>query len=177
VELLISLTIIMIISAVALPSFAGAYRNYQLSSAASQLAGIVKLTRLEAVRRNTLVTCQLQSINSHWTLWNDSNGNGLLDSTEAQFVGAGAADLLPASSVPDPGNFGFASMTVLSGGTGSVTFDARGAVNFGAGTTVYAFYIGNAAQAGYGYRAVILLPSGLTQTWAATAQGNWHQIR
>lgn len=177
VELLISLTIIMLISAVALPSFTRAYRNYQLNSAASQLAGIVKLTRLEAVRRNTLVTCQLQSINSKWTLWDDSNGNGLMEPTEAQYVAGGVADLLPAASVPDPAKFGFASLTVLSGGSGSITFDPRGAVSFGGGPTVYALYVGSASEAGYGYRAVLLLPSGLTQMWAATAQGNWHQIR
>jgi len=56
-ELVVSLGIILIISAVAIPSITKTLRIYQLNDAATQLAGILKLTRFEAIRRNTPVNC------------------------------------------------------------------------------------------------------------------------
>jgi hypothetical protein len=128
-----------------------------------------------------LLASQTKQTGVDWTAWTDSNGNGTLDPTEKQILITGGVTLLPASSVPSPAAIttalGIASLTTLSGANASVQFDSRGAVNFGAAqTTVYAFYLGNPSDPGSGYRAVILLPSGVTQVWRCSAAGIWHQV-
>jgi hypothetical protein len=66
----------------------------------------------------------------------------------------------------------------LSGNTGSVGFDARGAIRIGGtiSANVYVFYFGNASDPEFGYRAVLLLPAGSTQIWTAPQGGPWQQI-
>jgi hypothetical protein len=43
---------------------------------------------------------------------------------------------------------------------------------------VYVFYVGGegANPGDFGYRAVILLPSGATQIWTAPAGGPWQRV-
>jgi hypothetical protein len=38
------------------------------------------------------------------------------------------------------------------------------------------FYIGSSTDPEFGFRAVILLPSGSTQIWTAPNGGTWQQI-
>src|SRR5690348_3205058 len=52
IELLIVVAIAFILAAVAIPQAMGAYRTYKLNDAAVRVAGILKFTRLEAIRRN-----------------------------------------------------------------------------------------------------------------------------
>lgn len=181
IELVIALALILIVTAVAVPSLMRVAKNYQLSASASQLSGILKFSRSEAIRRNTLVSCQIQQMGTDWILWVDSNGNGVADAAETQVLVGGNTTLLPGASAPNPtaltGALGVSSLTVLSGSNGSVRFDPRGAVNFGAGVpTVYVLYIGNPSEPDYGYLAVIVLPSGVTQLWGSSSSGDWHQI-
>jgi len=70
----------MIISAVALPSFMRAYRTYQLDDAATQVAGILKFTRYEAIRVNvpaaTPLKAQILQSAAGTYVFADSNNNG-----------------------------------------------------------------------------------------------------
>jgi hypothetical protein len=74
------------------------------------------------------------------------------------------------------------AITVLSASavTKTIFFDPRGAVNFplsaGGVPTVYVFYVGPVFQSTQDYRAVAVMPSGITQVWAGSAAGAWHQI-
>src|SRR5437879_11573378 len=88
VELVVSIAVILIITGVALPSFLQSYRTYQLSDAASKAANLLKLTRFEAIRRNTPVSCQIRHAGSATNFWVDSNGEGSKDAcgTECCFV-------------------------------------------------------------------------------------------
>ena len=52
-ELVISVAIILVISAVAIPTLSYTLRVYQLNDAANQLAGMVKFTRFQAIRRRS----------------------------------------------------------------------------------------------------------------------------
>jgi len=62
----------------------------------------------------------------------------------------------------------------LSGSNGTVTFDSpRGAVS---PLAAYVLYLGSGDNPEFGYRAVILLPSGATQVWTAPNGGTWQQI-
>jgi len=71
-----------------------------------------------------------------------------------------------------------AGLNTLSGANNSITYDARGAVALGGNppTTVSVLYLGNTGNPDFGYRAVVLLPSGITQVWTAPGGGNWRRV-
>ena len=177
-ELLVSIMIFMILSAIAIPTFTRAYRLYVLNDAGSRLAGIVKLTRFEAIRRNKPVTFRVQKNGTTWTAWADTNPNGNPDSTEPQLLLAAVLAIIPAPGSPSTAPIAAAigsAPTELSGTSTSVGYDPRGAVNFGGGPpAVYAYYVGNPAFPDLGARAIILLPSGIVQVWSS-ASGTWRQ--
>jgi prepilin-type N-terminal cleavage/methylation domain-containing protein len=181
VELAVSMCVMLILTAIAVPSLMRSFRAYQLNTAAAELSEMLKFTRFEAVRRNTQVSCLLRANGSGWIVATDSNGNGTIDSVEKQQVIAGFATLL-SSGAPSPTAIsvalGGASLTTLSGSINSVTFDARGAIRAGGvvSANVFVFYLGNVSDPEFGYRAVILLPSGSTQIWTAPSGGAWQQI-
>jgi Tfp pilus assembly protein FimT len=183
VELVVSMAVILIASAIALPVITTVLRSYQLSDRASRLAGMIKLTRFDAIRRNTPVPLQFQQAGPTWTIWDDSNGNGQLDPTEPQMILSGDTGLLGAAPNPALINASLGagnSLTPKSGANGSIFFDQRGAVTTvlgGAPTgNVYALYLGNATDPSYGYRAVIVLPSGTVQVWAASSAADWRRL-
>lgn len=179
VELVMSLAILMILSAIAIPTLTRAYRSYVLGDATTRLAGIVKLTRFEAIRRNRPIAMRVRQNGSTWIAWTDSNNNGDPDSVEPQVLLTGLAGVIPAPSSPSNAPIVAAigsSPTVLSASNTLVTYDTRGAVNFGGGApAVYAYYLGNPNIPDFGARAVILLPSGIVQVWSS-ASGTWKQL-
>lgn len=183
-ELVMSITVMLILTALAIPSLMRSMRSYQLNSAAASVSDMLKFTRFEAVRRNTQINFLMQANGPGWLVGTDSNNNGVLDPTEKQQSVGGFPTLLPAGTAPPPNAIqtalGGAALTTLSGANGAVTFDARGAVRQGIGGAIanspYVFYVGNATDPDSGYRAVILLPSGSTQTWTASAGGPWRQV-
>src|SRR5437660_6164728 len=79
VELAVSLTILMILSAIAIPSLMHSLRTYQLNDAAGRLSDMLKFTRFEAVRRNRAVPFQLQQPppGNDWVAWTDTNNDGI----------------------------------------------------------------------------------------------------
>jgi type II secretory pathway pseudopilin PulG len=183
VELVVSMTVLLILTAIAIPSLMRSFRTYQLNDAAARLSDQLKYTRFEAVRRNTTVSFLMQPSGPGWIVGTDSNNNGTLESAEKQLVIAGFATLLPAGAPPASTSItavlgGSGSLTTVSGAAGSVTFDARGSVRVGGvlTTNVDAFYVGSSSNPEFGYRAVILLPSGAVQIWTAPAGGTWQRI-
>jgi len=186
VELAVSLTILLILSAIAIPTMMRSIRSYQLNDSAGRVADILKFTRFEAVRRNTTVNLQiqLQQNGADWVVWTDSLNNGVLDPTKKQALITGIMTLLPAGGLPNTNAFkavlgNNTAFSTLSGVNGFVTFDARGAVLLGAAlpTTVNVLYVGSPANADFGYRAVLLLPTGGTQIWSAPPGANtWQRI-
>jgi len=182
VELAVSLTVVLILTAVAIPSIMRSFRTYQLNSAAARVADMLKFTRFEAVRRNKQINFLMQTSVDGWIVGTDSDNNGSVDSTEKQQLISGFAALLPSGVAPSPtaisAALGGAALTTKSGSNGSVTFDARGAIRVGGvvSSSVFVFYMGSATDPQFGYRAVVLLPAGSTQIWAATAGGTWQRI-
>jgi prepilin-type N-terminal cleavage/methylation domain-containing protein len=178
VELLVSLVIVLILTAIALPSLTYSYRTYQLNDSATRLASMLKFTRFEAIRLNRLVPCQIVQNGTDWLVWADSNKNGTADPGEMQFLmTGGVATLLPAGAPPAPGPIlgaiGANTLTVASGANGSILFDHRGAVS---PLVAYVMYIGSITDPEFGYRAVVLLPSGITQLWTAPNGGVWQRV-
>jgi len=181
VELAVSMTVVLILSAIAIPSLLHSVRTYQLNDAASRLSGMLKFTRYEAVRRNTPVACHIKQQGTGWIIWTGPIANTAASPTDRQLLINGFATLLPEGGSPGPpsqstitGTLGVSgNLTPLSGANGAVSFDARGALLPLAG---YVLYVGSAANPDeFGYRAVVLLPSGSTQVWSATAGGTWQR--
>ena len=180
IELAITLGIILVVTAVAIPSFLNTYRMYQLSDAASQVAGILKSTRLEAIRRNTTLGCmitQTAAIPPLTRIWTDSNKDSAEDPGDARVHLTGAVNLIGAGSVPGTGALATAvgaQLTTPPLANTTINFDQRGAGNVNA---VYALYIANSNALDIGYRALILFPSGSIQIWQADGQGNWRFLK
>jgi Tfp pilus assembly protein FimT len=182
-ELAVSLAVLLILTAIAIPSLMRSLRTYQLNDAATRLSAMLKFARFEAVRRNTQVKFLMQTSGTGYLVGTDSNGSNVLDPTEKQELIAGFATLLPSGVAPTPAAItaalgGAALNTVYSGTTATVTFDARGAIRVGGtvSSSIFVFYIGSPNDPDPGYRAVILLPAGTTQVWSAPNAGPWQQV-
>jgi hypothetical protein len=180
VETLISLAVILILGAIVAPITVRTLRLYQLDDKSTQLAGMIKLTRFEAIRKNTKVDCVFQVSGANWTV-STALANGTPGAQQTQLVLGGYANLLPAGApVPDTTPIagtlgGGGALNAVSGAAGLIRFDARGAVDFqGAPLSVQVFYLGS-ADTSAGYRAVLVLPSGATQIWRSSAAGDWRR--
>ena len=181
VELAVSMTVLLILTAIAIPSLMHSMRAYQLNDTAARLSDMLKLTRFEAVRRNRQINFLMQPSGTGWLVGTDSNLDGNIDTTDKQLLIKGFVTLL-AGGTPTPTAITAAlnvnSLTPTPANPGPLQFDARGAVRVNGTLTasVYVFYVGAAANPGeFGYRAVILLPSGATQIWTAAAGGTWRR--
>lgn len=185
VELVLSLAVLLVITTLAVPVVVRSLQTYQLNSTASQIAGMLKFTKFEAIRQNTRVGCQFVQQGSNWLVWVDSNGNGLPDGAEPQMVITGSFSLIPAASTPSPapiiaalgpGASGFTYL-VWSGSNHIQIFDQRGVLFYpGGAVEIYALYLGNPNDPNSGYRAIITLPSGAVQVWASSSAGDWTRI-
>jgi prepilin-type N-terminal cleavage/methylation domain-containing protein len=186
VELLVVVAIVMVVSGLAIPQITLTLRSYQLTSSASQVADAIKFARFEAIRRNSQMSFLAWWSGVRWSVGTDSNGDGTLQPSERQYEITGNVTLLAAAGVPTsvnlPGALNVPAVTVLSGiaSAKAIFFDPRGAVNFPASAggvqTVYVFYVGPTSLSTQDYRAVVVMPSGLTQVWAGNAANPWHQI-
>ncbi|MHB8499985.1 MAG: GspH/FimT family pseudopilin [Candidatus Acidiferrales bacterium] len=189
VELVLSLAVLLIITTIAIPVVVRSLQSYQLNSTASQLAGMLKFAKFDAIRQNTPVSCQIAQQGGNWLVWVDSNGNTIADQAEPQMYIGGRLTLPPESSVPNPApiktSLGVAASsyawTVLSGSIGSITYDQRGVIGCVGNVTcntsvVYVLYVGSPTDPNSGYRAVLTVPSGAVQVWSSSSAGDWHRI-
>src|SRR5277367_919562 len=104
VEMVVSIAVLLILAAVAMPSLTRAFASYQLNDAAARLAGIIKFTRYEAIRLNKPVDCQIQQSGAGWLVYGDTNRNHLPDPGETQDAITGQNTLLPiGGAIPSPG--------------------------------------------------------------------------
>lgn len=190
VELVLSVAVLLIITVLAVPVIVRSLQSYQLNSTASQVSGILKFAKFEAIRQNTPVSAQVQQQGTNWLVWVDSNGNGLADGAEPRMIIGGGFTLLPAATVPGTGSIASTlgadngtTWTVLSG-NGSEWYDHRGVLCFqglppvcpAGPPTIYALFIGNPNDPTAGYRAIITLPSGAVQVWSSSSAGAWQRV-
>ena len=186
-ELVVTVAIGLVLMAIALPAFMKAYRSYQLTGAASQMADILRLTRYEAIRRNTWENCVIgpSTTDAGMTVvFADADNNSLQNGSEKMILLGAAGNLVDAGSLPGSATanlstaaIGGAAVVTPSPTGSSVRFDARGAVvPAGGNVPVTVFYL-SGSNPDAGYRAVILMPAGSIQIWSGDAAGNWQQLR
>jgi type IV fimbrial biogenesis protein FimT len=183
-ELVVTVAIGLVLMAIALPAFMKAYRSYQLTGAASQMADILRLTRYEAIRRNTWENCVIgpSTTDAGMTVvFADMDNNSLQNGSEKMILLGASGNLVDAGSVP-----GTTSLIATAVGgpvatpspTGSsVRFDARGAVVPPAANVLVTVFYLSGSNPDAGYRAVILMPAGSIQIWSGDTNGNWQQLR
>ena len=189
VELAVSMTVLLILTAIAIPSLMRSFRTYQLNDAAGRFADMLKFTRFEAVRRNTQLCFRMQQNASDWTVGTSSTCGAAFDPNGKQQVIAGFATPLPANTAGLPGQAAICNQLVNNAGpcmdatlsganNATVRFDARGAIRVGGNVSpsVFVFYFGSATDQEFGYRAVVLLPSGVTQMWTGPQGGPWQRF-
>lgn len=184
VELLVSVIILVILAAIAVPTLMRAYRSYQLGDAASRLSGMMKQTRFAAIRRNTEIDCRIQQNATSWTVWTDLDGDGAAQSTEPQILIGGTVRMLGSGAVPSPAAIVTAlaaptlSLNVLSPGNAIIRYDQRGARYYKSPEVpaIDILYLGNTSIPDFGFRAIVLLPSGIVQVWSAGPGGPWQRI-
>ena len=183
VELLIVIAMGFVIMAIAVPYGLTAYRTYELDSAAMQVASSLKFTRMEAIRLNTPIDFRSQVLaNGNTQIWTDSNGppynDGIVQASENQALLTASGNIVAIGGVPNTAAIAAAiggpALTGVPAAGGLIAFDQRGAV-VNPVLAVYAICIQNTSSPAVGYRAIIVLPSGAIQMWAAGAGGNWHQ--
>src|SRR5215472_4652401 len=69
VELMVSICVMLILTAIAIPSLMRSLRIYQLNDSAARLSDMLKFTRFEAVRRNTQMSFLLKGSGTSWIAW------------------------------------------------------------------------------------------------------------
>lgn len=198
VELSLSLAVLLIITTLAVPVVLRSLQSYQLNSTASQLSGMLKLTKFQAIRQNLPVSCQTEQLpNGNWLIWADLNGDGIPNGAEPQMILSGSFTLLSGGSVPDTsaiaGALGQGSTgvpwTVVPTVATAEWYDHRGVLCFQSSSptsfatpcpqippTIYVIYVGNPNDPSSGYRAILTLPSGAVQVWSSPAGGGWQRV-
>jgi prepilin-type N-terminal cleavage/methylation domain-containing protein len=183
-ELVVALAVAMILMALAMPAFLRFYHSYQLTNAAIQVRDYLRLARYEAIRLNKPVSLQMQPYSATpgmTRLWVDSNGNGIWDPTEMTTLLGSSGNLVDSGSVPGTSaliaaaSLGSFATNAPSPTSSQIPFDARGAVI--PPTNVNMFYLASSVAPEAGFRAVLLLPAGSIQIWAANGAGNWQTIQ
>ncbi|HYL61523.1 MAG TPA: GspH/FimT family protein [Candidatus Methylomirabilis sp.] len=180
VELLLSLAVLLVLTTLAVPIVVRSLQAYQLNSSASQLAGMLKFTKFEAIRENTPVSMQIVQQGTNWLVWVDSNGNGIPDGAEPHMIVGGSFTLMASGCGPSPsaiqtslGGGSSFPWNVVSGSNGSIGYDQRGVIST---LTVYVLYIGSSSVSpSPDCRAVITLPSGAVQVWTSTST-SWYRV-
>lgn len=182
-ELVVVIAVGLILMAIGMPSFMRAYRVYQLSDASRQVADMLRMTRYEAIRRNTPMSCLMQTSGTDpndTNLWIVTTATNAVDISAKQAVLGQAGNLVAAGGVPGTaaliaGSKVTSAITNPSPTNAAITFDARGALS--PPTNVDVFYLRSLVAPEAGFRAVILMPAGSIQMWASDAAGNWAQVR
>jgi len=180
IELVVAMAVVLIITGVAMPSITSNLRVYQLNSTAGMVADQFKSSRFDAIRRNIVQTCFITPVQGGYQLWTDAKGTGAWVNTDHTTLLVRSVSLVPGGNVPIAGQLasamGVTGTTAISGigGPVSLTFDPRGAVT--GNNQVNVLYVGYPNNPNWGYRAVVILPSGSVQVWSPNGSGTWSQL-
>ena len=183
VEIFITLLLIVIVAAIAIPNTATAIANIKLRAAASDFAGLVQQARITAVQGNKTYTV-LFGLPSGNGAYIDLNGNGSFDlSLSTPIAGLSSEPMIQfggtANNVAAPGGAGGAPTNLdASGGplgwtatAGNISLNSRGlpcnSITTPCGSNVnYIFYFKDTRYFGSsGWAAVSVTAAARTKVW------------
>ena len=154
IELLITMAVLAVVMAVALPSMTEFMANNQLAATKSSFAAAVALARTEATKRGRMVVVQAlgsgptgNEYANGWEVVVDDDGNGIASSSETRV----RREVLSVNKI-------------RLGGTASISFRASGALN-GSSVEVFTLCRLDAPAGTRGY-TVTVTPSGATDVAA-----------
>jgi prepilin-type N-terminal cleavage/methylation domain-containing protein len=177
VELATVVAIMLLLSAIALPSVIQSARTYRLNAAATNLQNIIEVARFSAIHKNTQINLRRTTLGGQQLLYVDLAGNSTYTATDPGF-------LLPADMEFGPAGAPAASTTLLAntqalGANGCIGFDSRGTVTYstcGAGVPVVWFISIGLTGFNSSYRAVTVTPMAQAKAWTAPSGGNWNTM-
>jgi prepilin-type N-terminal cleavage/methylation domain-containing protein len=118
-ELIIVMAISISIVAFAAPTFLSAFYTIRLKSAASNLSGLMQQARIQAARRNAIITVKYRVNGNVQQAYIDFNNNDQWDAPEPIISFSGSIRMAGGP----PGGAGAPPLYVLVGDTAGVTFD------------------------------------------------------
>jgi prepilin-type N-terminal cleavage/methylation domain-containing protein len=178
-EVLVVMAVLLIISGFTVPIVNRAVNVYRLNSVATQVASNIKSARFAAIRRDALVNWQITQNGNTTTVFVDTDRDGVFDANVQAAIFNTNINVV-AGGVPNTaglaGLIGVGALTPIPPANGNVTFDSRGAVT--GVPTAYVVYASDSTNGGAAanYRAVVLMPSGLTQVWMSASNGAWTRL-
>ena len=173
VELVIVVAIMLVLSAITVPSVVRSMSAYRLNVATTALQNIVESARFNAVRRNTFVSLRQTAVGGQPAFYVDLGG-GAYVATDPVFILPNYIQVAPAGA-PAASTTGLPNTAALGGGC--ITFNARGVVDYttcGGGVQSVWFISLGSKTVSSGFRAVTVTPMGQAKTWMAPASGTWH---
>jgi type IV fimbrial biogenesis protein FimT len=172
-ELLVVVGLMMVLSAIAMPSVLQSVSVYRLSSTATSVQNLIEVARFNAVRRNSTVSFRQTTLNGQPAFYVDLTNSGAYATTDPVYLIPTYALVAPAGA-PAANTTGLANTAAL--GNGCISFNSRGVVDYttcGAGVqSVWFISLGSVNGTG-GYRAITLTPMGQAKSWTASTGGNW----
>ena len=173
VELVIVIAIMLVLSAITVPSVVRSMNAYRLNVATTALQNIVETTRFNAVRRNTFVSLRQTVVAGQPAFYVDLGG-GPYVATDPVFLLPNYIQVSPAGA-PAASTTGLPNTAALGGGC--ITFNSRGVVDYttcGGGVPSVWFISLGSTTVNSGFRAVTVTPMGQAKTWMAPVSGTWH---
>ena len=112
---MITISILAVLLAVAVPSFQTLILNMSLTSAANELTAALQQARMEAIRRNKKVSFQLDT-SRQWTVYVDTNSDNAYTSTDDETIKQGTYEARIAA-IESAANADFSSLGSISAST------------------------------------------------------------
>jgi type II secretory pathway pseudopilin PulG len=181
VEMAVMMGIILVLSAIAVPTLIPAYENYRLTSQVTTLSSLIQRARYAAVKRNSNVSVNLTPAGTPACptglkcIFVDENNNNVYDAGEPMIALPSDITTVPAGTAPGPTSMG-PGYGLAVPPTGPITFNSRGTVTSGGGATIYVIYLGSPNNPTWGYRAVTISLMGQVKPWAAAYGSTWHSL-
>ncbi len=171
VELMVVVAVILIISAVAVPSLMNTINNLRLRSMVTTVSGVIQNGRMVSIKYNRQYKVRYAQVGSSSVVFIDRNDDGTPDASEPQAQLGGTIIELAAP-------VGVAPMDSVLGyplGTGNLSFNPRGlpcTTTSNCGQVGFVMYFTDQRKVGgTGYAAVSVTPAGRVKAWMWSGSG------
>jgi len=166
-ELVIAVSVMLVLSAITLPSAVQSLSNYRLNAATTSLQNIIETARFNAVRLNTKISLRQTVLSGQTAFYVDLTGGGYVN-TDPIYLLPKNVQVAPAGA-PAASTTGLANTAAL--GAGCITFTSRGVVDYttcGGGVQSVWFISLGSVGTNASYRAITVTPMGQAKTWGGT---------